>query len=345
MALRILIKTSLLLTVVVIMLGAYTRLSDAGLGCPDWPGCYGHLTVPNEHHELAAASERFPHLTVEADKAWAEMIHRYFAGTLGLVVLAIAVFCIRNRHLPTGHGIALALVIVFQALLGMWTVTMKLLPLVVMGHLLGGFTLLCLLSLLYWRVRLNPNAIAALNQPDGPLITPGVKRFATLALAVVIIQIALGGWTSSNYAALMCTSLPLCEGNWLQSLDFANAFQLIHFGHDSYEFGVLDYEARMTIHVTHRIGAIVTAVVVLISALLCVTQQDSTLRSAGRRMMLALVIQLGLGITNVVFSLPLMVAVAHNIGAAFLLVSTLYTNYLLWSGVEIPQVNKERVHE
>lgn len=325
MSLTNLVRLSLVLTVFVIMLGAYTRLADAGLGCPDWPGCYGQLTVPNEQHEIALAKQLYPSLTVEANKAWLEMIHRYFAGTLGLVVFLITFRSLRASNMANGLPITLSLVVVFQALLGMWTVTMKLMPIVVMAHLLGGFTLLCLLSILYWRLRDQ-------KRQDLVSIESGQsnKWLAVITLVVVGLQVALGGWTSSNYAALMCTTLPICQGDWLSFLDFPRAFEFIQPHSESYEFGTLDYGARMTIHVTHRFGALLAALVTLLLAFQLFAAKSKALVRAAVMVTGLLVLQIALGVSNVILSLPLVIAVAHNIGAAFLLVSVLHVNYLLF---------------
>lgn len=321
MGLTHLVRLALVITLVVIMLGAYTRLADAGLGCPDWPGCYGHFTVPNEHHEIALANALYPELTIEANKAWLEMIHRYFAGSLGLLVLVIVIKALRHDAVPNRLPIALSVVVVFQALLGMWTVTMKLMPIVVMGHLLGGFTLFCLLALIHWQLSAKVELSSEAR---------GIKWLASAALCLVVIQIALGGWTSSNYAALMCTDLPICDGNWRTHLDFEGAFTLIQPEQPSYEYGTLDYGARMTIHVTHRLGAVLlTLVSVCLITSLLLTKMASLKRSA-LRVSILLALQIGLGVTNVVFGLPLFVAVAHNLVAALLLISILYVNYQLW---------------
>lgn len=339
-----LVRLSLILTFIVVMLGAYTRLADAGLGCPDWPGCYGHLTVPNEHHEIALAKSLFPSLTVEEDKAWLEMIHRYFAGTLGLVVFAISLIAIKIRQLPIALASAITVVVIFQALLGMWTVTMKLMPIVVMGHLLGGFTLFSLLAVVHWKLQGS-----SFNLPVSE--SSSVLKIAALAtLLVVIGQIALGGWTSSNYAALMCTSLPICEGDWRTYLDFSRAFELIQPKRESYEFGTLDYGARMTIHVTHRFGALVVALMVSVLAYLLFKAQNEVYRNVAISLLVMLGIQISLGIANVLLSLPLIIAVAHNLGAAVLLIVVLRTNYLIWQSQPVKNLSralysKENAHE
>lgn len=322
-----LVRLTLYLAVVVIALGAYTRLSDAGLGCPDWPGCYGKLVVPQSQADIALANQLYPERAVEPYKAWLEMVHRYVAGTLGLLIAWIMLRCWQERSAVRGLATFTAGLVIFQALLGMWTVTLKLLPVVVMAHLLGGFSLLACLSLLYWRLKASPlpHGLARLTGERGQ----GLKWFAAASLLVVIGQVMLGGWTSSNYAALVCTHLPICEGQWWNYLDFASAFDWRQAGHEDYEFGVLAYGPRVTIHVVHRIGAVVTAVMLLVLAYQC--WRWSSLRKEGRLVLLALLLQLSLGVANVVFHLPLWVAVAHNLGAASLLIAVLYTNYRIWT--------------
>ncbi len=319
--LKRLIQISLVMTFCVILLGAYTRLADAGLGCPDWPGCYGQLDVPTTESELNQAQVLYPDLVVEADKAWLEMIHRYFAGSLGLLVFAITVVALKQKQLGVVLPLSISLVVLFQALLGMWTVTMKLMPVVVMGHLLGGFTLFCLLALTYWRVT-ERKLLQSQN------IGRGLRVVALLAVVVLITQIALGGWTSSNYAALMCTELPICQGEWSRYLDFENAFRLIQPVQESYEFGTLDYGARMTIHVSHRIGAMIITLVLLALIVGLWRQNITQYRLQAISLSMLLFVQISLGISNVSFGLPLAIAVAHNLVAALLLINTLYINYL-----------------
>mgnify|MGYP001343413161 CR=1 FL=1 len=314
------IKTSIVLTVCVIVLGAYTRLSDAGLGCPDWPGCYGQLSVPTTSAELDKASQLYPDLHVEQDKAWAEMIHRYFAGSLGLLVFAITALALGQRNTGRALPLFLSLLIVAQALLGMWTVTLKLMPLVVLAHLFGGFTLLSLLVIIHSKVEPIHCQITVNSQ---------TRVFGALAFIAIIGQIFLGGWTSSNYAALMCTSLPICQGDWVSHLDFNNAFSLYQPGHDSYEFGVLDYGERMTIHVSHRIGALVATSFVLMFCWQLKKQQQAELNSQSNRLLALVFIQFSLGVSNVLFQLPLIIAVLHNLGGALLLAALTRTNYLL----------------
>ncbi|WP_028766841.1 MULTISPECIES: COX15/CtaA family protein [Shewanella] len=324
MQINTLLKITLVFTLCVILMGAYTRLADAGLGCPDWPGCYGMLKVPTAAHELNQVQQSFPGHTVEADKAWLEMIHRYIAGTLGLLVLLILVLCLKSRDTPKKLPIFIAALIIFQAALGMWTVTMKLMPIIVMAHLLGGFALFSLLLLLYLRNK-------PLRIPGGDPQARKLAGLAAICICVLLLQIMLGGWTSSNYAALACTALPICEGNWVDNLSFAAAFSPFQGEHASFEFGVLDYSARMTIHVAHRIGAIVTSVMLLYLAFKLIrTANSSIMRNAAWLLVLLVILQVALGISNVVMHLPLGIAVSHNGGAALLLLTLVFINYALW---------------
>jgi len=318
------VRVTILLTLTVIVLGAYTRLSDAGLGCPDWPGCYGKLTVPSDAQAVNQANLQFPERVLETDKAWIEMIHRYFAGSLGLLIFVVVVWCIKKNITSAGLPLLIAATVIFQALLGMWTVTLKLMPVVVMAHLMGGFTLLSMLCLLYCR-------LSNFQTSFGQRTHSATIKFAALfGLVIVIGQILLGGWTSSNYAALVCTQLPICEGNWTSYLDFNNAFDFAQHGHDNYEFGVLEYPARLTIHVMHRFGAIVaTLTVLMVVYQLCKFGQKAH-QKLGVIVALVLALQLSLGISNVWFHLPISVAVLHNLVAAMLLVSLVVTNFVVW---------------
>lgn len=325
MTLTRMVKISLCLTLVVIMLGAYTRLSDAGLGCPDWPGCYGHLSVPHHEEDVLRANMNFPDRAVEHEKAWLEMIHRYFAGTLGIMIVVITVMSVRAERVNPSIPIMLCLLVVGQAMLGMWTVTLKLMPVIVMLHLLGGFTLLALQAVFYCQLHTQRHHYVSPS-------TSSVRLFSLLTFAVVFIQIVLGGWTSSNYAALMCSSLPICEGDWVSHLSWREAFSFWQTGFDNYEFGVLEYPARMTIHVSHRIGAIITGLVVLTYSIMLLKQDAYHSQKVGMWIGIVLVCQLLLGISNVVFQLPIYVAVAHNLGAAIMLSLICVSQFYLWQG-------------
>ncbi|MGI9948089.1 COX15/CtaA family protein [Vibrio hyugaensis] len=325
MLLNRLVKFSIGLTMLVIMLGAYTRLADAGLGCPDWPGCYGQLLVPQSEADVSKANALFPERAVEQDKAWLEMIHRYFAGSLGIVILIMAIAAVRTDRVNATIPLLLCLLVIGQAALGMWTVTLKLMPVIVMLHLLGGFTLLALQALFYCQLQSRRSLYFSPSSKT-------VRTFSLIAFGVVLAQVLLGGWTSSNYAALMCTALPICEGEWTRYLSWKEAFSFWQSGFDNYEFGVLDYPARMTIHVSHRIGAIITASVVVVYCILLLKQDSHHSQRLGVWIGLVLVCQILLGVSNVVFQLPIYVAVAHNLGAAIMLTLICVSQFYLWQG-------------
>lgn len=323
--LRHLSAATFALAFVVVVLGAFTRLVDAGLGCPDWPGCYGHLTWPTTSDEVIAAQARFPESVVEHDKTWPEMVHRYFAGTLGLFILAITILCWRWRssaNLPQKLPRFLLFLVIVQAAFGMWTVTLKLWPQVVTAHLLGGFATLSLIWLL-WQ-RLSP-----WRWQDSAEYTRGLKRLALLVLLAVVVQIALGGWTSSNYAAMACPDLPTCHGEWWPQANFAQGFNIFQQVGPNYLGGLLDNYARTAIHLSHRLGAIVVA---LLAGLLIWRLWSAGAREAKRTAVVLLVVlsvQIALGLSNVIWVLPLPVAVAHNAGGAVLLLVLVTLNHRL----------------
>ena len=315
---------AVLLALVVIVLGAYTRLSDAGLGCPDWPGCYGQLTVPET---ISGDTYDRP---LEIGKAWKEMVHRYVAGTLGILVLVI-VFMVMRKASVIKQSVLLPIVllatIIFQALLGMWTVTLLLSPLVVLAHLLGGFTTL---SLLWWLL---------LNQQQKDNITLKIKSLSfmkiasLIALGLVICQILLGGWTSTNYAALACgTEFPTCASSWWPVMDFKNGFDLSHKPNVNYEFGVLDSPARTAIHFTHRIGALFVFAYLFFNSVALF--KSTQLRLLGSILLLLLFTQVTLGALNVVLALPLSVSVLHNLVASLLLLNILTINHYVYVRME-----------
>jgi cytochrome c oxidase assembly protein subunit 15 len=302
----------------VIVLGAWVRLSHAGLGCPDWPGCYGQLTWPEGSAEIESANQAFPERPVESGKAWKEMFHRYIAGGLMLLTLAINWSAWRPqskwRHLRPLTTFLLVLII-FQALLGMWTVTLKLKPIIVMGHLLGGMTTF---SALLW---------LALKSKDRPprKRDPEVRRLApwvVAGLVVLVCQIALGGWTSANYAALVCPDLPTCMGQWWPESNFGEGFKLWREVGVDYEGGVLDLASRVAIQISHRIGAVITVVVILLLALKMVRLRP--LRNAAVTLLGLVCLQFVLGLLNVASHLSLTNAVAHNGGAVLLLATLIW---------------------
>lgn len=318
-AFRRIASAALVLCTIVVVLGAYVRLSDAGLGCPDWPGCYGHLTVPDEAHEEAAAAENFPERPLEHGKAWKEMIHRYAASTLGLLILIMAFMSLklRDQGVPRVLPWALLGLVIFQGILGMWTVTWLLKPAVVTAHLLGGMTTLALLA---W-LRLSVRRPAPMQLPSP---TPGLRRFAGIALALVAVQIALGGWTSTNYAALACPDFPTCQLQWWPDTDVGEAFTIWRGLGVNYEFGVLDNRQRVTIHLFHRVGALIVTAALLGLAWLLWRQRW---RAHALAVSAALALQIGIGIGIVKLQLPLGLATAHNAGAALLLLVLVALNH------------------
>lgn len=324
-SLRKLVFITIILAFVVVALGAFTRLTHAGLGCPDWPGCYGFLDVPKTAEEVKQAEMAFPDRPVEPQKAWNEMIHRYFAGTLGLFILAIAFLSVKNRqpNTPVKLPLFLLALVTFQAALGMWTVTLMLMPVVVMGHLLGGFATLSLLFLLYLR-------LSDIRIPSGDVQLRRYGKWAVLGIIILTVQIALGGWTSSHYAALVCTELPICQAGWMDQAQIGNAFDLIPPKRDTYELGFLTHPERLAVHISHRFGAIVTSIYLMwLSLAVLKNAQSQTMKSASILVMLLLVVQVSLGVSNIVFVLPLAVAVAHNVVAVTLMVALIRLTYLL----------------
>jgi len=324
---RPLLLCSVVLTFLVIVVGAYVRLEDAGLGCPDWPGCYGQLLgVPDEVHELAQAEQAFPGKSVDAGRAWKEMFHRYLAGMLGLLIAAIAVIAWRRRAAigrPPWLASALVLLVAFQATLGMWTVTMLLQPAIVTLHLLGG---MAIFALLLWL------ALREINPPAAPAAAARALRpWAAAGVAVLVAQIALGGWVSTNYAALACTDIPTCHGEWLPAMDFGHAYHVLRDLGVTATGAPLSHEALTAIHWSHRLGAVVTLVCVGFLALwaLCIPR----LRTVGAALLVLLLAQAGLGIANVLLRLPLVLAAAHNAGAALLLAALVMLNFTVFRRV------------
>jgi heme a synthase len=311
---------AVLLTAGVIMLGAWTRLADAGLGCPDWPGCYGHMDVRKAINYVSARNEAEPGTYRDAFKTIPEMVHRYFAGALGFLILIIAALAWRNRNQPkqpVALPIALLVIVICQGILGKWTVTMGLQPTIVMLHLLGGFTTMTLLCWLAAKLYGWPRF---LNDCD----VRSLRGWTTAAIIVVVMQIALGGWTTANYAAVVCTELPICEKGWQDHINFRDAFTFWGHEHDKpdYEFGVLENDARTTIHVMHRFGAL--AVLLVVGALVIRIFRNARChfhRNFAVVIGALLLWQIALGLGNVIFKVPLMMAVAHNFFAVVLLIS------------------------
>ncbi len=308
----------------VVVLGAYVRLNHAGLGCPDWPGCYGHLTPAGAAQNADSVNAAYPDRPLEVGKAWKEMLHRYLASSLGLVILALAFLAWRNRkdpRQPTALPLALVGLVIFQGLLGMWTVTLLLKPLIVTAHLVGG---LSTMSLLWW-LALHP------TRTTRPAAEAGLRRLAVIALGVLAMQILLGGWVSTNYSAVACPDFPTCQRSVWPDMDFRDAFVLWRGLGIDYEGGVLDAPARVAIHVTHRLGALVTALVLGFTAFRAIRRASSrAVRMAGAAVAAALVTQLILGPVMVLETFPLPLATAHNAVAALLLLSTVALLRFLW---------------
>jgi heme a synthase len=294
-----------LLAAAVVVLGAWVRLTDAGLGCPDWPGCYGHV-YPN------------------SSKAMHEMIHRYFAGTLVIAIATLLAWTVRFRKDRGQPSIAVALLFVIvclQAVLGALTVTLLLKPLIVTAHLLGGLSTLALL----WWLSLEPPV--TVNR------LPTLQRFALLGLTALILQIALGGWTSSNYAALACPDFPTCQGAWWPRMNYRDAFVLWRGLDIDYEGGVLANPARAAIHFTHRLGALVTGLILIgLGLLVAVRAQDRRLARAGSLLVIAVVIQIAIGAAMVHWGVPLSLATLHNAGDALLVICIATLLRALWPG-------------
>ncbi|MGB6976185.1 MAG: COX15/CtaA family protein [Gammaproteobacteria bacterium] len=317
-----------LLALVVIGLGAYTRLKDAGLGCPDWPGCYGRLVVPETPTAIQKADRLYPAEPVQPSKAWPEMVHRYFAGTLAVVILGLAGWSLaRRRHDPTQPlliPLLLVAIVVFQAALGMWTVTLELLPLVVMGHLLGGMTIA---ALLWWLTLRSADALRSQT-----ITLSHFRPWAALGLLILAAQIFLGGWTTANYSSLACAHFPFCQGRLFPHLELSRAFNFLSPIGTDYQGGVLGIAARITIQMFHRYGAFITAGYLGILAICLMTSQTmGRLRGLGWTMFTLLWLQFCLGVMNVELLLPLPVAIAHNLVAALLLLTMVSLIYKLYS--------------
>ena len=377
-------QAATLLAVLVVLLGAYTRLTHSGLGCPDWPGCYGLVTVPVSDAQQAHAALHFPEQPVEVAKGWSEMVHRYAAGVLAVVIGALVARLLRHGGRERGWAVLLLGLLVTQAAFGMWTVTLRLWPPVVVGHLLGG---LGILALLFWlALRLGPAArywagprgatgtthatgtanamhttnamdtanatdttnatgttrakgptgvyeatgVRALRRPDGLLHLRGLAR---LALVAVLVQAALGAWVSANYAAVACVDFPLCQGQWWPAADFVGGFQSGQSIGPNYLGGQLDAEARTAIQLTHRLGA------ALLSVLLMGLAWQLSRRGLWRMAALLLGLlaaQIAVGAANVWLQWPLALAVAHNAGAAALLLGMVWVNHGLATSDALP---------
>ncbi len=366
------------LACLVVVLGAFTRLADAGLGCPDWPTCYGHLWVPTSVEDVERANERFAHAPVEHHKTWPEQLHRIFASALGLLILVIFFLCLRNvdREHPWRSVVAFLVIligatvsrifvgesldpflwlivvayflnlsrliifqdesktpfklpafiaglVILQGLFGMWTVTLNLWPQVVTLHLLGGFTTLSLLWLLFqrlsgWHWQAEASAVVKFMQ---------LRPLAIVVLVLVALQIALGGWLSSNYAALACPDFPLCQNQLWPEAQFGRGFNIFQHIGPNYLGGLMEDKGRIAIHLSHRIGALFVVVFASLLAIKLWSIQFKQAKHFAIVLSSVLALQVVLGILNVVLSLPIAVAVAHNAVGALLLITVITINH------------------
>jgi cytochrome c oxidase assembly protein subunit 15 len=311
----------------VVVLGGYTRLSNSGLGCPDWPGCFGHIAPTGSAEHYASAAD--------VRKAWIEMIHRYFASTLGLIIVIITALSIRARREPgvrVGFALVLLVLVVMQGMLGMLTVTWLLKPLIVTGHLVGGLATFALLLWLWLSMRAEARAVDGFTVLAGNNIAESGGRarvWAGLALAALALQVGLGGWTSSNYAAVACPDLPKCQDQWIPKADYEDAFVLWRGLGINYAGGVLDHPARVAIHFTHRVGAVVAGALLLVAAFFASRGLGSRPRWAAAAVVVALAAQISIGVFMVLRAFPLELAAAHNAGAALLVAAAVWMNRVL----------------
>jgi heme a synthase len=312
---RKLLWVTLFLTFDLIMFGSFTRLTDSGLGCPDWPGCYGQANPVQAHSDIKAAEAIMPTGPVTVAKAWIEMIHRYIAMAVGILIIAIMVVAWR-RWLKSGRQLssyapalptALFLLVCLQGAFGAWTVTMKLQPIIVTIHLLLGLTLLGMLTVLGSRHNIQP------------LITSAARKLhipAMLGLALLIVQIILGGWVSTNYAVLACTDYPLCHGMLIPPMDFGRGFTLWRELGKTASGDFLPVEALTAIHWVHRSFALI--VIAYIAWIAHKAMKTESLRKTGKWILIAIGVQFASGVSTIFLSWPIVIAILHNGGAALL---------------------------
>ncbi|MBL0719207.1 COX15/CtaA family protein [Piscinibacter sp. Jin2] len=345
---RALVWVTLFLTFDLVLFGAFTRLTDSGLGCPDWPGCYGEASPLGARAEIDAEQSLRPDGPVTLRKAWIEMIHRYLATGVGVLIIAITVGQVRAWRAQRGRGgpaegetAAQPLLALFtlawvclQGAFGAWTVTLKLYPAIVTAHLLGGLTLLGLLTAL----AAGPERARWL-----PLASPGLRAALWGLLALAVVQISLGGWVSTNYAVLACTDFPTCQGRWWPAMDFEHGFAIFRPLGTGKDGDWLPFEALTAIHVTHRLGALVVLGAMLATALM-LFRRGPELRPAAASLAGLAAWQLASGVSNVVLGWPLLAAVAHTGGAAVLIMVLLRTLLRLSPGRSPAEVAGPAVH-
>lgn len=306
------------LALLVILMGGWTRIMDAGLGCPDWPGCFGQLIVPASQEQIALAQHRFGGLEVDQLKGWIEMTHRYMAASLGLLIMLLA-FMGWQRRKESGYPVYLSfmllILVILQGLFGMWTVTLKLLPPVVTIHLMGGLFTLTLLVFLAGRLRQSAQSVSPKKSGWG----------IRLALIVLFLQIVLGGWTSANYAGWACNHWVSCVAGQPDELDFSSGFSLNFDADQNHQGGTLSQPARAAIQMTHRVGALVVVAVVLLVSLTSLQLKHS--RKPAILLLIVLMLQLVIGGANVMYGVPTILAWSHHLGAVLLLLCLLWLKF------------------
>lgn len=300
---------------IVIGLGAWTRLADAGLGCPDWPGCYGFVTFPTTPDEIAIAENLYPDSPVEIDKIIPEVVHRYFAASLGLLAIALLFIALRENKFKL-ESATLLLIIIGQGIFGYLTVSLKLHPLIVTSHLFGAIITTSLFLVIFMK---------SLKLTKTYDVLAKNKNLIIIGFVLIIFQIFLGAWTSTNYAARACLDLPYCQGQLVPQTNFKEGFNLFQSIGPNYLYGQMSNEARVAIHLTHRIGAIV---VFFYSLFLAAKLWSSETKNIVTGFLTILFIQVFLGVNNVLSSLPLWNAVAHNIVGVLLVLSFVVMTFL-----------------
>lgn len=333
---RKLVWTIVFLTFDLIMFGAFTRLTDSGLGCPDWPGCYGHSNPFLAHEHIKAAEEAMPTGPVTVMKAWIEMVHRYLAMAIGVLLITLVVASWREWIKSQKQRVAfspkmpmlLLLLVCIQGAFGAWTVTLKLQPIIVTIHLLLG---MLLLAMLVW---------LGASQNQHQTVGAAVKRFvmpATIALVLLVVQIALGAWVSTNYAALACTDFPLCQGAVIPPMDFEHGFSLWRHLGKTVDGDYLPFEALVAIHWVHRTFAFV--VIAVIAWVAWCAYRDTGLHRIGKWILLVIALQLLTGLATIYFNWPLAIAVIHNGGAALLVLLLVMLNYKIRYAPQLPETS------
>jgi len=321
-----LVNCAIVLVLLVVLMGGWTRINDAGLSCPDWPGCFGQLTVPNTTAQIDSAAQLFPDIEVVQTKSWLEMIHRYLAGTLGLLILAlafIALYLKNARNYPNLLSFCLLALVVFQALLGMWTVTLKLLPIVVTAHLLGGLLTTVLLLLLRHKIILIKSKTKHWSNAN---------YAALIGLLLLFIQILIGGWTSSNYAAWGCSDWLGCNPGLDIDYKFSSAFTVSFDSTYSHQGGTLALAERGAIQITHRIGAMIVAGYFIWMYFAIGRYQPWA--KACLWLVYLTIAQIILGLMNIALAVPSVLAMAHHLLAVIMLIQTTRVLAISFSGLK-----------